>query len=220
MKVVVFDFDGTLTVKGTNVWKGIWGKLGYNVGENSYYKKLYNKYINKEISYKQWCALTCKAFQDRNFNKKILDEIVSSIKVMKGVKELFDELYNKGVEINIVSGNILDAIEYVLKDESKYINEIKANDFVFDDNGNLISINGTDYDYEGKAKYIEEIASRLNISTKDIYYVGNSANDEYVYLSGAKTICINPDETKTDDINVWNTIIEIDDLKDLSHLLK
>ena len=220
MKVVVFDFDGTLTAKGTNVWREIWRKLGYNVGKNSYYKKLYNKYINKEINYKQWCALTCTAFQDRSFNKQVLDEIVSGIKLMKGVDELFDELHSKGIEINIVSGNILDAIEYVLKDKLKYINEIKANDFIFDNYGNLLSINGTDYDYEGKAKYIEEIASRLNISTKDVYYVGNSSNDEYVYLSGAKTICINPDETKTDDKNIWNTIIEIDDLNELLPLLK
>lgn len=219
-KAVVFDFDGTLTIRGSNVWREIWRRLGYDVGENSYYRELFSSFMNKKITHKQWCDLTCKAFQDKNFNKQILDEIVADIRLTKGVSELFKKLHDDGIQINIVSGNILDIIKLVLKDEKKYINQIKANDFVFDDLGNLKSIVGTKYDYEGKAKYIDKLCKNLKITPNEVCFVGNSLNDEFVYLSGARTICINPHETKTDDSTIWNEIVNVDDLRDLIPIIE
>ena len=41
MKAVFFDFDGTLTHKSKNIWQKIWSRLGYDLGEGSLYRKLY-----------------------------------------------------------------------------------------------------------------------------------------------------------------------------------
>ncbi len=215
MKAVVFDFDGTLTEKHGNLWKKIWQTLGYEVGLGSYYMSLLNQFVDKTLTHSDWCKLTLKAYQDKGFNKQILDNLVDNIHLMQGAGELITHLHAQGIEIHIVSGNITSVIEKVLEQYLPYIADIKANEFVFDDNGWLLDIVGTKYDHEGKARYIQELCEHKGYKSSDIVFIGNSLNDEYVYLSGAKTICINPDQTDFNDTLVWNKVIETDNLMDL-----
>ena len=90
----------------------------------------------------------------------------------------------------------------------QYVDGIKANEFRFDnESGILLEIIGTKYDFEGKAYYISEIAEELRISPHDILFVGNSINDQSAYMSGARTLCINPKVTDILNQTVWNNCI-------------
>lgn len=203
IQAVIFDFDGTLTVGKTNrtTWESLWIGLGYDVKECQDLHLLYDR---KEITHPEWCKLTEKKFCDRNLHIDTLKEIASSIELIKGIKETFEELKSKNISIYIVSGSILTIIETVLDDLNKYVVEIKANHFKFDRKGFLYEIVGTKYDFEGKADYIFQVANDLGISTKDILFVGNSINDRFAYISGAKTLCINPHLTDISNRRVWN----------------
>ncbi len=215
MKAVIFDFDGTLTQKQGNLWKKIWINLGYDVSAESYYVSLFKKFMNKEISHHEWCDLTCEAYQAKGFSEQLLNEMIENINLMFGVGELIKKLYLQGIEIHIVSGNIVDVIEKVLGENINYIEKINANDFLFDEHGNLVNIVGTKYDFEGKARYINELCENKQFKPSEIVFVGNSINDEWVHSSGAKTICINPHNTKCDDRAIWNKVIRTDNLMDL-----
>jgi len=215
MKAVIFDFDGTLTEKRGNLWKKIWSTLGYEIGEGSYYMSLLNSFLDNKLTHKRWCELTCEAYQDKSFNKELLEDLVSSIKLMPGLEDLFKYLNEKDIQIHIVSGNIMSVINKVLGDNRKYVTNITANEFIFDNNGFLKEIVGTKYDCEGKAKYIEELCEKENFNKTDVLFVGNSLNDEWVHLSKVKTICINPDNTKSEDKTIWNKVIYTDNLMDL-----
>ena len=107
MKAVVFDFDGTLTEKKGNLWKKIWQELGYDIGPDSYYVFLYKSFMAGEISHKEWCDLTLEAFKKKGFNKNMLDQLSSHMVLIDGAKELMQELYAKGIDLHIVSGNIV-----------------------------------------------------------------------------------------------------------------
>lgn len=215
MKAVIFDFDGTLTKKDGNLWKKIWQSLGYNVGPESYYMSLLKKFINKELSHPDWCVLTLEAYKSKGLSKSFLNSLIDKIKLIYGVEDLFQRLYDKGVEICIVSGNIISVIQKVLGDAIHYVSEIKANEFVFDEQGNIIDIVGTKYDHEGKAKFVLELCDKKGYKPSEVLFVGNSLNDEWVYKSGAKTLCINPDNTKSDNREIWNKVIFTDNLLDL-----
>lgn len=219
IKYIIFDFDGTLTKKKGNFWREIWNRLQYSTDKNSYYYFLYKSFMEKKITHTEWCDLTLKAFNKRNFNKTIFDGLVRNVELMKNARELIEHLYKSGKKIHIVSGNIVDVIESVLHDSLVYIERISANDFVFGKNGELIKIVGTKYDYEGKAKYVEELCITKNLKPEEICFVGNSVNDEYVYTAGVKTICINPTETNENDSKIWNKVIITDDLIDLENEL-
>lgn len=215
MKAVIFDFDGTLTDKTNHLWKRIWEKLGYEIGQNSYYASLYKQFINNSITHKQWCELTLKAFQDKGFTKQMFCEIIKTIKLMKGAEDLIKNIHSKGVKIHIVSGNIISVIEKVLKNVIQYIDCIKANEFLFDKQGNITDIIGTQYDYEGKAKYVKELCLKNDYQPNDILFIGNSINDEFVYQSGARTLCVNPANAKSNNHKIWHKVVFTNNLNDL-----
>ncbi len=215
MKAIVFDFDGTLTQKNGNLWKKIWKELGYDVGQNSYYFQLLTEFLNGDITYLQWCDLTLKAFQEKGFSKQMFHRMIKEISLMPGAKELIERLSLKGIELHIVSGNFISAIKNTLGECEKYISGIKANEFLFDKNGLISEIVGTKYDFTGKAKYIQELCKKKGFSSSEILFVGNSINDEWAYKSGARTLCVNPDEADCENSTVWNEVIFTDNLLDL-----
>lgn len=44
-------------------------------------------------------------------------------------------------------------------------------------------------------------------------------NDEFFYRTGVKTICVNLDNTKSDNKKIWNTVIFTDNLMDLMKVI-
>lgn len=216
MKAVVFDFDGTLTEKKGNFWEKIWKGLGYDIGPNSYYVSLFKRFMSGNITYRQWCELTLEAFQEKGFNKQKLDDITDNVRLIKGASDLIKRLHSQGIELHIVSGNIISVIKKALGENNEYITCIQANEFLFDENGDIIDIVGTKYDHEGKATYIKELCARKGYKPSEILFVGNSMNDEWVYQSGARTLCVNPDDVaRTENSTVWNKVISTDNLLDI-----
>lgn len=206
-QAIVFDFDGTLTKDKTNctTWEKIWLSLGYSKRDC---QELHKRYNNNEISHKEWCKITEERFIERGLRKENMEKIAAGIHLINGVKKTFKKISDKGIKIYIVSGSIDLIIKNVLGNLNQYIKEVKANYFKFDSDGFLDEIVGTKYDFEGKAYFILQIAEELNISPKDILFVGNSINDKFAYRSGARTLCINPKLVDPSDKKVWQYYIE------------
>ena len=215
MKAVIFDFDGTLTEKKGNLWKRIWQSLGYNVDPDSYYASLYKRFMSGNITHRQWCELTLEAFKEKGFTKQKLEKLTDSMSLIDGAEGLIKYLHAKGLELHIVSGNIVSVIENVLGNNKQFITAIKANEFLFDNNGNILQIVGTKYDHEGKATYVKELCEKKGYKPSEVLFIGNSMNDEWVYTSGARTLCVNPDKTKSENNRIWNKVIHTDNLMDL-----
>ncbi len=217
MKSVIFDFDGTLTCKNSNVWKSIWQNLGFDVGKNSHYAKLYGDFISEKITHQQWCDLTCEAFISKGMNKSVLDEIADKTKLISGAHEVFETLKKEGFSLHIVSGNIISVIERVLGENVKFFDSINANVLQFDERGRLLHIQGTNYDFAGKARFVEEFKIKTGILAKNIVFVGNGGNDEWAYLSGCRTLCINPDDAEKSNSTKWHIVLN--DVSDLKQIL-
>ena len=215
MKAVIFDFDGTLTEKKGNLWKRIWKELGHDIGPDSYYVSLFKRFMSGNITHRQWCELTLEAFQEKGFTKQKLDNITDDMTLIQGAEDLIKYLHSKGLELHIVSGNIISVIEKVLGPNNRYISAIKANEFLFDEQGNITEIVGTKYDHEGKATYIKEPCEKKGYKPSEVLFIGNSMNDEWVHESGARTLCVNPDDTKSENSTIWNKVIHTDNLMDL-----
>ena len=221
MKAVFFDFDGTLTYKSKRIWKEIWQMLGYEIVKNSYYAKLYNDFMDNQITHQEWCDLTCEALIEKGMNLDILNQLVKDIKLINGATETFEDLKKRGYSLHIISGNIIDVIEKVLGENVKYFDTINANDFSFDNKNNLTYIKGTNYDFEGKAKFINEFKEKTGAKAEDLYFIGNGNNDEWAHLSGCNTICINPDRAETDNKTKWHKTIEnVENLTDILPLIR
>ena len=217
MKAVFFDFDGTLTYKSPNIWKALWAELGYDTGVGSEYKRQLDAFLNGDITYLEWCDETLACYIAKEMDLNTLNKVSKDIKLMQGATETFKILKEKGYSLHIISGNVVDVIEKVLGENVKYFDSINANDFCFDDNNKLTFIKGTEYDCEGKAKFIEEYIQKTNVSPSELYFIGNGFNDEWTHLSGCNTLCINPEETEQTNNIKWHKVIE--NLTDLQEIL-
>lgn len=212
-RVVVFDFEGTISSDKSTAWERIWIELGFKSED---FSALQMKLNRNEISLQEWTKIISTKFGENNLIRTTFDKISQKISVLCGTKELFEELNKRNIKIYVVSGSVLPAIKIALKDCLYFIDGIFANDILFDENGTFVRVINTIYDYKGKANFLVEISEKLSISTKDMLYVGDSVNDQDAYLSGVKTLCINPHITDISDTTVWNKCIgDCKDLKDI-----
>ena len=63
---------------------------------------------------------------------------------------------------------------------------------------------------------VKKIIEEKGVDPQDIIYVGNSFNDEFVYTSGVKTLCINPRHTDFYNKKVWhNYLRHVKELKEI-----
>lgn len=214
-QIVVFDFDGTLAIGKSNqtTWETIWVSLGYTRDDC---RKLHHEFDEGHITHPEWCRLTEEKFKARNMHRDILDQIAKKIHLIKGVRSTLKELRRRDIAVYIASGSILTVIQNVLGSVEQYVQEIQANVFKFDQAGFLTEIVGTQFDFQGKAKYISILSERHRISPRDILFVGNSINDRFAYLSGCRTLCINPQLVDTTNKEVFNYCIPcLENLKEV-----
>ncbi|WJJ95298.1 DUF4062 domain-containing protein [Algibacter luteus] len=201
-KVVVFDFDGTLTIpeKNKTTWEMIWDYLGY---DENLCSKYHNQYVTEEINHSEWCNLTLEKFKDKNLNINDIKKIAKKIILVNGLQELLVSLDKLNIKLYILSGSIEEIVELSLGKLKSHFREISANNFYFGANGNLEDIIGTEFDFKGKATYLKKIITKEKIAPYEVLFVGNSINDIFAYESGAKTLCVNPILTNPFDEVQW-----------------
>ena len=208
MKAVMFDFDGTLTKPGQNFWRKIWIALGYDLTDkNCEYYTQFTNFLSKKITYQEWCNQNTESFRNKNFNIGLINDLAKTIKLNDGFEEFIKILKANNISLHIVSGNFVEVIKQVLGDNAKYFDSINANKLDLYPDGSLKGIIGTNYDFEGKAKFIVEYKEKHNLKPEEICFVGNGDNDEYAHLSGCKTICINPEKTDGNNKTLWHTTL-------------
>lgn len=216
-KVVVFDFDGTITKSddGKSTWEMMWEHLGYSVNECAMY---HTQFRRNEITHQEWCDITLDKFRQKNFSKQVLKEICRKIHVMPGFDELVDELYADSKKLYILSGSVEEIIRNVIGDKNiALFREIKANEMEFSSDGRLSKIVGTKYDFTGKADFLRHVVDECRCSPMDVLYVGNAGNDRWASNSGARTLCVNPTSTDPDNPKEWTfNIRKMDDMRQVA----
>lgn len=216
MKTIIFDFDGTLTQKSNEIWRRVWKAIDAADIDDM----LFNKYINGEIDYLMWCDEIQKEFTKRKVNTFLLDTLIKDIKMMNNLEETLSTLKNNGYNLIILSGGIDYVIHSLLKENVKYFSEIRSNKFYFSENGDLIKIEDTDSDEEGKARFILNYMKETKSSPEEIIFIGNGHNDRFVSQTGCHTICLNPNGTNHNDKSIWHNYIDnTNNLNDILNII-
>ena len=213
-KIIVFDFDGTLAnPKSRNTWELLWESVGYSVNDCD---ELEKEIVQSKQSYQVWCDRSLEKFAERKMSIETVLKAAEKIKKINYLDETLKILVDKGIKLYILSGSVSQLINAVLQEATDYFEHIEANNFQFDENGRLIHIEATKYNYRTKPEYIYKIAKENGVLCREILYIGNSMNDRFVYLSGAQTLCINPIDVDYTDTNAWTTYIrKVDDFRQI-----
>lgn len=203
-KIIVFDFDGTLTTRDENVWLKFWQRLGYSTDKDSYCMQLFKAFRDRQIPFSKWCSLTADAFREGGLSMDLLIDVSKQTQFLNNLSSSLKRFSENGFLIFIATDNIKQFVHNALGENAKYIEEIFANEVTFDRNGILESIIGNNVEIGNKAKSIMAIFEKYNASPEDVIFVGNSYNDEGVRSTGCTTICVNPKKTDPNNKEFWS----------------
>lgn len=215
-KAIIFDFDGTLTLNennSTSSWGRVWRALDDVETDN----KLYNMFASGEIDDETWIRLIEERFVELNLQETVCENLANEITLISGIEDAFKFFNDNKIKIYIISGGVRNIIDFKLKNLRNLVTRIEGYNFIFN-NKNFESIERKSEPLDNKHKYVEQIKKENNFSGDEILFVGNGSNDQTVYLSGARTLCINPEDADFKNKKYWTNYIEI--CNNLSEIIK
>lgn len=185
VEAVVFDCDGVL-VDITSSWQQIHNYFGTNNKENL------TRFLEKEITDDEFMELDVKLWLE--IQEKIhMDEIMrcfSGVKLMKGAREVIDELKRRGIYVAIVSSGVarfIGSIAHILK-----VDDWAANDFSWDKEGYLSGPAPAMVDSHNKGEMVEKLARINGFEAEKIWTIGDSGTDLSMQIPGSNFIGFNP----------------------------
>lgn len=212
-KVVIFDYDGTLTVtnKGGNSWADIWTEVNAKDIDDYYYQK----YLNHEYTYKEWLSIVIKEWERLKVSSEMIDKISKKSKLVKDVDETLKILKDNNVSVYVLSGGVRNIAKNVLKDIFHYFKSVEAYELSFDEFGYVNGVIYPNHNPENKQEFINMVIKDENVEPNQVLFVGNGKNDETACLTGVNTLCFNPDGANYLDKSIWHNYIESESLKDI-----
>ena len=212
-KVIIFDYDGTLTKveKGYNSWLVVWEAID-KVDLDEYH---YKKYASGEYTYDDWLYACLDEYRKYGVSRDLFYALAKKSIQIKGLEDTLKYLTSRGIKLYILSGGIKNIIDIHLGELTNYFTSIEAHEFIYDENGIVNGVIPVDHSLGSKDEYVRRVIRENNLSPEQLLFIGNGDNDETVYKTGARTLCLNPDNARYTDKKIWNNYIFTEDIHDI-----
>lgn len=214
-KLVCFDVDGTLIDNVKFSWQVFHDYFKTDRGRR---EKARNDFFNGGISYLQWAEHDIGMWRERGAKKDEFLEALNGLKLMDGALETLHELKKHGLRLAIISGSLNILLEKFIPDYNELFDDIFLSKIFFDEMGNIVNVQATEFDMEKKAEALRQIAERENLDLKECVFVGDYLNDLKIIQEAGLGIAFNcpNDELK----QAADIVIEKKDLREiLRHIL-
>lgn len=183
LKLAVFDMDGVLT-KEKSSWQFVNRHLGIDNTTNLESlrdgKIKYEELFIKEII--EWLKI------DRKFSGEDLSRILSEIRLVDNLVNSISEIKDMGIRCAIISGGLYPLAARIA--QMTGIGIVHANDIILDDQGILTPRGRIMVDPTRKDKVITEIQKSLDVREDETVSVGDSPEDEKMFIHSGKSIFI------------------------------
>lgn len=219
IRAVAFDFAGTLTqdMPEDSTWYWIWRECKLC---RERFIHLHKGVEKGSITWCEYLEGLAAGFGEARLTRARVNELGRKCAFRGRVPETFHELDERNIRIYVVSRSEREFIRGRLGELAMLTEEIRCNYFTYGSDGIVDSIVGTDFDREGKARFVERMARELRISTSDVLFVGNSHNDRFVRATGARTVCVGSRNTSGNDKNYWSERLTFcDDIYEILELI-
>lgn len=212
-KIIIYDFDGTLTPYPITNFK-ILEKCGYvGGGNNLYFKKIvYENMKQKNVSvYESFYDIIIDVVKSNGYGltNDVLSMGSDNVLYNNGVKDFFNYLESHDVDNYLVSSSMkvfLDNVEI-----SKYFKNIYATTFNYDNNGEVLNVKYLMTD-EKKVDVIKSLVG--NKDYKNVIYIGDGLTDlkamEFVKNNGGISIYLKEDLTTVEEFDCVNYYFDKD----------
>lgn len=183
-KLAVFDMDSTL------ITAEVIDEMALRHGVGDQVKLITARAMNGELDFNQ--SLTERVALLRGFHRCHMQEIVRELTFTPGTPEFLKVLHSKGIKTAIASGGF----EYFARSVQTRLemDDVFANNLEFDGDHLTGRIQGEIVNAERKARIIEELAEKYNVSLKEVIAVGDGANDIPMLLKAGTGIAVHAKE--------------------------
>lgn len=205
-RLIAFDLDGTLIKGIRHSWTILWDEVNADRKVQDENKE---QFQNGNMSYLEWAKRDCERFKELGLTRShVTSAVKKSCKLTKNLKKAIMRLKEAGFVTAIISGGV-DAVLYtILPDAKDLFDEILINKFHFDENGSLISISPTEYDWDdekrgvvGKNRGLERLCEKYSVPLENAIFVGDDMNDiKAMEISGLKIYYCTDDRTLTQQL--------------------
>ena len=185
IQAVVFDCDGVLVDIGSS-----WQQIHEHFDTNNL--ETLEKFLNKEITDDEFMAMDIKMWLD--IQEKIhMDEIMrcfSGVKLMKGARDVVEELKKRGIYVAIVSSGVarfIGSIAHLLQ-----VDDWAANDFSWDEEGFLSGPAPSMVDSHDKGLMVKKLSEINKFIPEKIWSIGDSSTDLSMQIPNSNFIGFNP----------------------------
>jgi phosphoserine phosphatase len=178
--LVIFDLDGTLVTLDKSVWQLLHDSLGTDPQERQATLK---KARQGEITYDEWFHHDLVMLREAGATQSDVERVLADLKVVEGALDLLAQLRRGGARVAVISGGVKMTLGLALPNE--VFDEVFINEIHYDDEGRISGGRSTPYDGAGKARGLEVLAERWNLTPSQIAFVGDGSNDvEIAQLAG------------------------------------
>lgn len=171
-ELIIFDLNKTLI--NENSWLKLNQAMGVTADEDA---DLLERAARGEITDSEAQLELLNLYQQRgDVLRAHIAQILTEYTYKPFAREVVAELGRRGYELAIISG-AMDILVAQVADELGIILWRAGNQFIFDENDELVNIVAPDNDAEAKLEQLKQLAAERNLAMHDCLVVGDGAND-------------------------------------------
>ena len=187
---VVFDCDGVLADNGSS-WKNIHTKFGTD-SEDGSHKKTLEMFLDGKITEEEFVEHDIRLWKSvkSDIHRDDIMKCYSGVGLMKGARDVVEELQNRGIYVAIVSSGVdlfVGAIANMLR-----VDDWAANGFEWDEDGFLQRGLPTRVYSHDKGLMVDKLVRINGFDTSGIVSVGDSSTDLSMKIGESSFIGFNP----------------------------
>ena len=200
IKLVVFDFDGTLALTDGNYL------LAKYLGKEKEFTDIVSKYRARKMDGEEAVEKLASAYKGVRLQE--VQKIRKEIKLRDGAFETIQKLKEKGIKVAIVTGEanemMRDMLEFLKPDHFDGV------DPVFDENG--IFTGEIKWDFRYKSELVHHLMNKYDLKSKEVMAVGDTWYDKAMLPDGGIFVSIGDEDlSDLEDYHI-NDITEVLDL--------
>ena len=212
---VVFDCDGVLADNGSS-WKNIHTKFGTD-SEDGSHKKTLEMFLDGKITEEEFVEHDIRLWKSvkSDIHRDDIMKCYSGVGLMKGARDVVEELQNRGIYVAIVSSGVdlfVGAIANMLK-----VDDWAANGFEWDEDGFLQRGLPTRVYSHDKGLMVDKLVRINGFDTSGIVSVGDSSTDLSMKIGESSFIGFNParERALSSFLESGVPVVESKDLRDI-----